>query len=55
MIEDEPLVPPCATVRLFGLGVDKLKSKDAVVTVTVIVVVAPLAVAPAGLPVTWTL
>lgn len=55
VIEDEPLVPPWATVRLFGFGVERLKSKDTAVTVILTVVVAPLAVAPAGLPVTWTL
>ena len=53
--EDEPLVPPWVTVRLFGFGVERLKSKDTAVTVILTVVVAPLAVAPAGLPVTWTL
>ena len=55
VIEDEPLVPPWATVRLFGFGVERLKSKDTAVTVILTVVVAPLAVAPAGLAVTWTL
>ncbi len=55
VIEDEPLVPPWATVRLFGFGVERLKSKDTAVTVILTVVDAPLAVAPAGLAVTWTL
>ena len=27
VIDEEPLVPPWATVRVFGLGVDKLKLK----------------------------
>lgn len=53
--EDEPLVPPWATLRLFGLGVERLKSKDTAGTVILTVVVAPLAVTPAGLPMTWTL